>query len=342
MTDPRAICVFLAAALGDFINALPALRVLRRRFPSSRIELAATPSWLPLAEAASLVDRAHSIEGLPLSEGFQRPLPARGALARFLERFDLVLSWFGDREGRWAEALRHFCAGQALVHPFHRHLKFPGHVSDFFLQTLTELGIDPVAPATPGLALPQTARPAARGEPHGAALSESPYICIHPGSGGKHKNWPRDRFLAVALRIRSTAGAPLVKILLGPAEEDCRTFWAGRETSGVEVVGDLGILELAAVLAGAGAYLGNDSGVTHLAAALGVPTVALFGPTDPLRWGPRGPNVRILRGQAPCSPCAGGPGAEPCGLKCLCAIEVGDAMAALENGRKGGHTGSEP
>jgi len=342
MTDPRAICVFLAGALGDFVNALPALWTLRRRFPSSRLELAGTPSWLPLAEAASLVDHAHSIEGLPLSEGFQRPLPDRGALARFLERFDLVLSWFGDREGRWAEALRHLCAGRAFVHPFHRHVEFPGHVSDFFLQTLAGLGIDPAPLVAPGLALPQGARPAVRGKPDGAAPSEPAYICIHPGSGGRHKNWPPDRFLAVALGIRSAAGAPPVKILLGPAEEDSRPFWAGREASGVEVVGHLSILELAAVLAGAGAYLGNDSGVTHLAAALGVPTVALFGPTDPHRWGPRGPNVRILRGEAPCSPCAGGPAAEACGLKCLGAIEVDHAMAALEDARKHSNRSSEP
>lgn len=342
MTDPQAICVFLTAALGDFINALPALWTLRRRFPASRIELAGNPSWLPLAAAAHLVDRTHSIEGLPLSEGFQRPLPTRGALARFLERFDLVLSWFGDTEGRWAEALRHYRPGRAVVHPFHRHLEFPGHVSDFFLQTLTELGIHPLPSVAPGLAVPQETRPAVRGKPNGAALSEPPYICLHPGSGGRHKNWPRDRFLAVALGVRSAAGTPPVKILLGPAEEDSRPFWVGGEASGVDVVGNLGILELATVLAGADAYLGNDSGVTHLAAALGVPTVALFGPTEPRRWGPKGPNVRILRGEAPCSPCTSGCEMEPCGLKCLCAIEVCDVMAALEDARKGRNRGSEP
>lgn len=334
MTEPKTVCVFLAGALGDFVNAVPALRVLRHRYASSRIELAGNPAWLPLAKAASLVDRVHSIEALPLSEGFRRPLARRGSLARFLHGFDLVLSWFGDTEGRWAEGLRQLCSGRVLVFPFHRHLEFQGHVSDFFLRTLGELGIRPSRAGPPRLALPQRLEPTVGPEPRRASPSEGLYVCIHPGSGGKHKNWPQERFLDAALRIRSADDSPGVKILLGPAEEDCRRFWAGREAPGVEIIGGLGILELATILSGADGYLGNDSGVTHLAAALQIPTVALFGPTDPARWGPRGPNVRILRGKVSCAPCAGRPEAERCGLKCLHAIEVGEVVAALEQARR--------
>lgn len=335
MSEPRAICVFLAGALGDFILALPALRALRRWFASSRLELAGNPAWLPLAKAAALADRTHSIEALPLSEAFQRPLPSQGLLARFLERFDLVLSWFGDREGRWSEGLRFLCPGRSLVVPFHRHLEFPGHISDFFLETFEALGIRHLSEGLPRLALPKLAKETAGAEPCRPCPSENPYVCIHPGSGGKHKNWPQDRFLEVALGIRSRADAPRIKILLGPGEDEYRSFWASSSSSGVEIVSGLNVLELAAVLAGAEVYLGNDSGVTHLAAALEVPTVALFGPTDPARWGPRGPNVRILQGKAPCAPCTGGPVVDRCGIECLRSIPVAEVLAALDEARKG-------
>ncbi len=334
MAEPRTIFVFLAGALGDFVNAIPALSALRCRYASSRIELAGNPAWLPLAEAASLVDRVHSIEALPLSEGFQRPLPVRGGLARFLEPFELVLSWFGDREGTWAEGLSKLCPGQVLVFPFHRHMEFPGHISDFFLYCLQQaLGIRPEPATPPRLALPKAAEGSTGIETSPPGLSEDPYVCIHPGSGGRHKNWPQDRFLEVAQGIRSRADAPRVRILLGPAEDECRPFWAGRAACGIEALGGLDVLELATVLAGADGYLGNDSGVTHLAAALDVPTVALFGPTDPSRWGPRGPNVRILQSKAGCAPCAGRPTGQ-CGLECLRAIEAGEVLAALEEARK--------
>jgi ADP-heptose:LPS heptosyltransferase len=103
-------------------------------------------------------------------------------------------------------------------------------------------------------------------EPHGA-------LVVHPYSGSPKKNWPYERFVELSRRI--------------PVE------WAAGP-GGVRFQ-DLG--RLASWLAGARMYVGNDSGITHLAAAVGVPVVALFGPTDPAVWAPRGSRVRVLRAE---------------------------------------------
>jgi len=113
------------------------------------------------------------------------------------------------------------------------------------------------------------------------------FLAIHPGSGSPAKNWPAARFAAL---VRSL-GAARWLLVRGPADDAA----AALETvPGARVARDLPLRVLAALLARAGAYVGNDSGVTHLAAATGVPTLALFGPTDPRVWAPVGPRVTVL------------------------------------------------
>jgi ADP-heptose:LPS heptosyltransferase len=108
------------------------------------------------------------------------------------------------------------------------------------------------------------------------------YIAIHPFSGSAAKNWPLENYRALALRLSPLAP---VKWTAGPVEplEDAVRF------------DDL--YELACWIAGARLFIGNDSGISHLAAAVGTPVVALFGPTDPAVWAPRGDRVRILRAE---------------------------------------------
>lgn len=109
-----------------------------------------------------------------------------------------------------------------------------------------------------------------------ASASKRDFIAIHPFSGSPRKNWPLETFQQVA------AGLPM------PVE------WAATE-HGVHRFEDLG--DVANWLASARAYLGNDSGISHLAAAVGTPAVVLFGPTDPAVWAPRGASVTILKMQ---------------------------------------------
>jgi len=110
---------------------------------------------------------------------------------------------------------------------------------------------------------------------------------IHPFSGSPKKNWPLDRYRDLARRL--SARMP-VEWCAGPEEplEGARRFDS--------------LYELACWLAGAGLYVGNDSGITHLAAAVGTPVVALFGPSDPGVWAPRGERVRVVSTARPGDP----------------------------------------
>jgi heptosyltransferase III len=114
------------------------------------------------------------------------------------------------------------------------------------------------------------------------------FLAVHPGSGSPDKNWPADRFAGLIARL--AAGRPWL-LVEGPADRAAAAPL--RAVAGVVVAYDLAPRVLAALLRPAGRYVGNDSGVTHLAAASGAPTTAIFGPSDPVRWAPEG--ARVVR-----------------------------------------------
>jgi ADP-heptose:LPS heptosyltransferase len=121
-----------------------------------------------------------------------------------------------------------------------------------------------------------------------AATSPLPadYLAVHPGSGSRTKNWPFDRFVEAARRL--SAGRPWL-LLLGPAEQ------ALVPPPDAVVARDVPLRRLGATLARAGLFVGNDSGASHLAAACGTRTLALFGPTDPAQWAPVGRQASVVR-----------------------------------------------
>lgn len=126
-------------------------------------------------------------------------------------------------------------------------------------------------------------------------------ILLHPGSGSPRKCWPLQRFVASAYRLRQMGYRPA--FVLGPAEVE-RFHDAGeRIPTDLPSVFPDDPVQLLHRLLEAGALVGNDSGVSHLAAHCGLPTLALFGPSDPRRWHPRGRTVRVLRGAPDCAPC---------------------------------------
>jgi heptosyltransferase-2 len=148
-------------------------------------------------------------------------------------------------------------------------------------------------------------------------------ISLHPGSGSFRKNWPVEQFALLADRVRSSMPAQPLFIL---GEADAAAARAlPRLAPAVPVLANRTLKEVASVLAASRGYVGNDSGITHLAAALGVPVVALFGPTDAAMWGPRGANVVILRGREPTS-------------EALAAIEPDAVLEALRLPGRAGFT----
>ena len=159
------------------------------------------------------------------------------------------------------------------------------HASHWLAAPVRSLGADP-APDPPTLSFTAAERSAVA-----ERVSSLPprFLAVHPGSGSAAKNWPADRFAALVQRhARDTRWL----LVTGPADEGAAD--ALRCLPGAVVAQELPLRELAALLAHAGLYVGNDSGVSHLAAATGVPTLALFGPTAPSTWAPVGPRVATL------------------------------------------------
>ena len=220
-----------------------------------------TEVWVP-AEVVPLVRFAHAVRSIG-STGIDlmglAGIEAPRAVIERLRSFDSIFSWYGANRDEFRKTAQDL----KLPFQFFSALPAPGervHAADFFLR---QVGGD-------GVAIPRMECPNTVGED---------FAVIHPFSGSSRKNWQLDRFREVSRRL----GGP-VRWSAGPQEplEDALRF--------------SNLYELACWLATARVYIGNDSGITHLAAAVGIPVVAIFGPTDPAIWAPRGERVRVVSG----------------------------------------------
>jgi hypothetical protein len=160
-----------------------------------------------------------------------------------------------------------------------------GHAEWWLAGAVRELGIAvPDGELPPLLAPPEEGSAVARGLPEG-------FLAIHPGSGSTRKNWPASRFAALADAL--APGAPFA-LIEGPADREAGAQVARLASRAVVVRGHTP-RRIATLLSRARVFVGNDSGISHLAAAVGTPTLALFGPTDPATWAPVGAMARTLR-----------------------------------------------
>jgi heptosyltransferase-3 len=250
----RTLIVRLGA-LGDAVLTLPALAHLVARGDEVTV-LGVPASWafLPSSSPIRIAD-AESAEWRSLFSG-DAVAAARG--------FDRAIVMLGNPE--LAEATSRAGIPTQRVSPVR-----PGqtgvHAAERLLSGVGGSAIDPAA-------VRALIAPDGGSEPHD--------LVLHPGSGGKTKRWPADRFAELARRAQS----PL--ILLGPAEVDL-----GEGFDGLAVARDWPLRRVVATLAQARAFVGNDSGVSHLASWL-CPTLALFGPTDPSVWAPAGPMTQVV------------------------------------------------
>lgn len=270
-TQPRVL-VIRGGAIGDFILTLPVLRLLRDMIADSHIEVLGYPAIAELARTAGLADSIRSLEHRTMAPLFAKNAPIDEALAEHLRSFNLVVSFLYDPDG-------HFRAS----------------IERIGVKTLIECS--PIV--QPGG--PHASRQLARGLEKIALFLEDEHllrahfprrpdgrerIAIHVGSGSEKKNWP----LAHWQQVAESFGPKEVIFITGEAEAE-----RGIQPIGRDCWHALPLPELAARLATCTAFLGHDSGVSHLAAACGVPSLLLFGPTDPAIWAPPQPWVRVLR-----------------------------------------------
>jgi heptosyltransferase-2 len=288
MPSPRFL-ILRGGAIGDFVVTLPVLQALRARWPDAHVELIGYPHIARLAAAAGLVAKVHALDTARIARFFGQRPEIDDATIAFLSSFDVVLSFLHDPDGFVGSNLRLHGAKELL---YRSPVDPAGHIVDHLLKPLETLALFESG-ATPSLRLGDAETAAGRAWLDAAGAGPAP-LAIHPGSGSPKKNWPVERFLEVARRVAADGRRPV--FVLGEADHaiaGCVRSAAAELAA--PVAEGLDLVALAGVLAGCGGYLGNDSGITHIAAALGIPVVTLFGPTDPTRWAPRGPNVRLLR-----------------------------------------------
>lgn len=315
---PAQICAIFPGALGDFICFLPALHALGQE---GLIDLYARSEFSDLAPEGVTV---RSLECSEIGELFRPEQAARAAQNRFC-RYTRVYSWHGSGNPEFVRRLEAITGGKARCFAF-RPAYARGHQADYYLGC-----VRPHAARSRPAAINVGAEAIRWREDYWTkhSLENRPVLTVAPGSGAREKNWPAQFFATVVEWWRNATGGEVL-LLIGPVEQ---------ELGGLDllferciVAEDLSLAQVAATLAGSVLYLGNDSGISHLAAALGVRAVALFGPSDPLQWAPRGNKVVVLRRGLACSPC-GGQAMKICPhracLREFSAQEVISAMARL-------------
>ncbi len=352
----RRVLLVRLSALGDCVHVLPALDALRRGLgPGAHV------AWLVEEKAGSLLkghpqlDRVHVLPRGAVTAEMRagRPLAAAGALGTFFrelrgERFDATLDFqsnlrsslaalatgarlrvgFGRgycKESSWLLRNRNVVPSSRRFHKVERNILL-----------VRALGVE-TAGARPVLHLPEAARAKAAaffGERFGAAAAR-PVVALHPGVSkfGAFKQWAPERYAAVA-RDLDRSGQARTLVTWGPgerplAEEVARAAQAGGTDAAVAPE-TASILELAALYERCAAVVGCDTGPVHLAAAIGVPVVGLYGPKDPAIYAPwnaraAAPADSVWKG-VHCSPCT----LRWCGnVICMDAITPEDVRAAV-------------
>ncbi len=325
--------------VGDAIMALPALRAVRKRFPEAEIAIVGRPYVADIYRDQEICNQLIPYDPKGLHAGFS----GRERLAAELraQKFDVALllqnafdaAWLAWRANiperiGYARDVRSFLLTKAV--PLPRHGETPMHEKFYYLELLRRAGwLDSVQDETfIGLSVPEEKRRSADellckfGVRQGALR-----IAIGAGASyGSAKCWPPPRFAEVANRLQSEADADV--ILFGiAAEATVSTAISGElRRPPINLTGKTAIADLPALLSQCHLFIGNDSGAMHVAAAVGLPIVAVFGPTDPNGTAPVTTRCSIVQQKPYCSPCF--LRCCPTDHRCMTAITAGMVAAA--------------
>lgn len=310
---PQRILAVQIADIGDLILTTPALSALREAHPTAHITLLTTAHSAPIVTETGLVDNVLTFNRFAGT----RDLGRAAGLARVLRRgrFETTIFFhhFTTRAGAFKMAAIAFAAGSRQRLGLENGRGFfltdrladagfgARHQAQYWLDLVALLGADPT-PRRACVGVSEADRAWARERlPAG-----HPRVIIHPGSGGFNpaRRWSPEAFATVGDQLAVTRGAHL--ILVGTQTDDGQATLNALHTPALDLTGGTTLGQLAALLEGAHLFIGADSGVMHLAAALRVPMVAIFGPSNPAAWAPwtlDSPAV-ILSSAPECSPCS--------------------------------------
>jgi len=284
LTSPqRKILVVRGGALGDFILTLPVLAALRRRFPTHTLEILGYERIASLAVVGGLADRVSALESPALAGFFARGGTWPQQEAEFFASFELIVSYTFDPEHIFQSNIARCGAARFLAGPHRPDEACQLHATTALLRPLEILGESDADPQ-PRLALPGPAQAPAENR-----------LAVHPGSGSVRKNWPEAKWAELLQRLAAETGWHF--LLIGGEAEGalCQRLAAALPNHRVRLAQKLPLPELAQLMRFCAAFIGHDSGVTHLAAALGMPGLVLWGPSNETIWRPVSNQMRLLR-----------------------------------------------
>ena len=282
------ILVIRGGAIGDFILTLPAIAALRRRFPAAHLEVLGYPHIAQLALVGGLVNRVQSIEARALAGFFARNGQLAEDLADYFSEFDLILSYLYDPDEIFQTNVGRCTGAQFIVGPHRADERVRLHATKVYLKPLERLAIFD-ADHIPRLAL-APAPPSLNPQP--PTLNR---LALHPGSGSDRKNWPEAHWAELLQHLVNFTRFSLF-LVGGEAEgERLQRLAAALPPARCRVAQSLPLADLARQLARCDAFIGHDSGISHLAAAVGLPGLVLWADTAEEIWRPPSQDVIILR-----------------------------------------------
>ncbi|MFL5320760.1 MAG: glycosyltransferase family 9 protein [Myxococcaceae bacterium] len=328
----RSILILRYSALGDVVLATSVLDPLRERYPDAKIEWVVDSNYAPLLDGLPQLHRVHRLK-----------LRSRGALRRLIGevqgRFDVAI----DLQNKVRTRVLSFAASERTVRfvkrgPVEAAMSLLGReqiidrvrTTEMYAEALAPLGV--TGPGPLHISVSEAARTEAAKVMAGCTRAP---VTIAPGSRWATKRWGPEKFARVAEALHSAG--EVIALAGGPG--DVETLNAFRSACRVPISADLSALSVEGLAAAIGAsklLVACDSGPVHIATALGVPSVVVFGPTSIRRWGPPAPSISVSL-QLSCSPCTNH-GLELCPLghhNCMRQLEpeaVIDAALRLRSG----------
>jgi heptosyltransferase III len=314
-------------ALGDLLLSLPLINLLREK--TGFVHLAGGSDATELLLEAGMIDegsptgsaRYVSLYGDSVMPGLRAFLSGFHCAAVFTTRMDSAV-------------LRNIAA---IIDDTHPILTIPPqgtlqHVAEFRLRQLPGIAELPVPPT---LSLPSGHMELARKYLCDAGHDFSrPLISVHPGSGGARKCWPIGSYCALLDNLRRWRD-PFILLFSGPAEDestaDALQEYASNNPRRSAHIRNAGLAMVSELLSLSDLHIGNDSGISHLAACMGTRSITIFGPTDPILWKPQGSKVSVVQSEVECAPC-GDDNSRGCRERiCLATVSVEKTYEAVRN-----------
>jgi heptosyltransferase-2 len=262
------------------------------------LEVLGYPHIVHLAVAGGLADRVQSIEARALAGFFARGGKLKEDLSDYFSEFDVIISYLYDPDAIFKTNVRLCTQAQFIAGPHRPDEKAGVHATNVFLAPLERLAIFD-ADAVPRLVLEfgssgseKAAAADSGGQGGGAEVS---WIALHPGSGSERKNWPEAKWAKLADSILRQSSFSI--LLVGGEAEGSRLerLAANLPAGRIALARSLPLVELAHRLRGCAGFVGHDSGISHLAAALGLRGLVLWGDTVEAVWRPAGDYLTVLR-----------------------------------------------